>query len=305
MENKELNIELYKVKSKKAMYIKLGIVLILLAVVLGLTLYNDLLYQVIGKVKFIVVYCLGFALSIAYLILNYTLVLPNEDIVFLQLAGTKKEKDFYEVFPEEENYKLGKKARVIRLFSNILEYYLIIIIAILCVVFMFTFILFPAEVEQHSMETTLFEGNKVLVFNSKKADIGDIVVFEYDSEYQRKNSSLDGDLLIKRVVAKAGDTFECRDGYIYINGVLLEETYINMNNFDPASYTLEDVVGKNQNSAELLASLKDGKIPEGYYLLLGDNRKNSNDSEEFGLVYYKQLVGVVKYYRNDFGWHKN
>lgn len=305
MGNQELNIEIFKVKSKKKMFIKLGIVLALLIIVLCLTLYNDLLYQVIGRAKFIVVYILGLALSIAYLVLNYTLVIPNEDLVFLQLVGTKKEEDFYEIFPEEENYKLGKKAKVIRLFSNLLEYYLIIMIAIFCVVFMFTFILFPAEVEQHSMETTLFEGNKVLVFNSKKAENGDIVVFRYDSEVQKQNSLLDGDLLIKRVIAQAGDTFECKDGYIYVNGILLDEHYVNINNFDKTSYTLEEIVSRNQNYEELMSVIKDGKIPEGYYLLLGDNRNNSNDSEEFGLVHYKQLIGVVKYYRNDFGWHKN
>ena len=178
-----------------------------------------------------------------------------------------------------------------------------IIIAILCVVCLFTFIMFPAEVEQHSMETTFFEGDRVLVFNASKADRQDVIVFEYDKDYQRAQS-LDGQLLIKRVIAKAGDTFECINGHIYVNGELIIEDYVNINNFKDSSYTLEDVASKNTNSSELLELIVDGKIPEGYYLVLGDNRKNSNDSEEFGLVYYEQLVGVVKYYKNEFGWHK-
>ena len=62
---------------------------------------------------------------------------------------------------------------------------------------------------------------------------------------------------------------------------------------------------KNSNKEELLSLIINGTIPEGYYLVLGDNRLNSNDSEEFGLIHESQIVGVVKYYKNDFGWHKN
>ena len=305
MENEVLDISLYKTKSKKNMFKKVILVIVSLVLVLAVTLYNNLIYQVIGKDKFIIVYSIGLALCIAYIVLYYCFTLPNEDIVFMELGGTKKEEEFYTMFSKEEKHKLGKKALSLKIISNVLEYYFIIIIAILFVVVMFTFIFFPAQVEQHSMETTFFEGDRVLVFNSNKASKGDVVVFRYDAEYQRGNSSLDGDLLIKRVVASAGDSFECINGNIYVNGVLVIEDYVNVNNFKDSSYTLEDVVRKNKNSSELLELIKDGKIPEGYYLVLGDNRKNSNDSEEFGLVYYKQLAGVVKYYKNDFGWHKN
>ena len=303
MENKDLDISFFKTKSKRNMLIKLSLILLAILFILAVTLYNELIYKVIGMSKFIIVYAIGFVLCAAYFVLHYVFVLPDEDIVYMQLSGTKDEEEFFNIFPEQENYKLSKKGKTIKIFSSVLEYYFIILIAILCVVCLFTFIMFPAEVEQHSMETTFFEGDRVLVFNASKADRQDVIVFEYDKDYQRAQS-LDGQLLIKRVIAKAGDTFECINGHIYVNGELIIEDYVNINNFKDSSYTLEDVASKNTNSSELLELIVDGKIPEGYYLVLGDNRKNSNDSEEFGLVYYEQLVGVVKYYKNEFGWHK-
>ena len=35
------------------------------------------------------------------------------------------------------------------------------------------------------------------------------------------------------------------------------------------------------------------RIPEGYYLLLGDNRSFATDSRYYGLIEAKEIVGVV------------
>lgn len=299
------DISFYKSLSKKRMFIKFGLILFVLLSIFIITLYNDMVYKIIGFSKFMIVYILGIVLSFTYLILNFKLKVLDEDVVFSLVSKTKKEKEFYEIFEGHENYKLSKNGFTIKIFSNILEYYLVIEIAILCVVFIFTFIFFPAVVEQHSMEKTLFDGDRVLVQKTSKINKSDIIVFEYDSDYLKEDSSLDGDLLIKRVIALENDSFYCKNGKIYINDVLLEEDYINNSNFKYVSYSLEDVIMKNSNKEELLSLIINGTIPEGYYLVLGDNRLNSNDSEEFGLIHESQIVGVVKYYKNDFGWHKN
>ena len=156
------------------------------------------------------------------------------------------------------------------------------------------------------MEPNLYEGNRVIVLISKKVKKNDIVVFKYDSDIQYKNASLNGDLLIKRVIATEGDIFECVSGKIYLNGTLLEEEYVNAYNIDNDSYNILDIAKKNNNKEELLELIfqNDGKIPAGYILCLGDNRAISNDSENFGLIKIDQVLGKVKFYKNEFGWNK-
>jgi signal peptidase I len=80
---------------------------------------------------------------------------------------------------------------------------------------------------------------------------------------------------IKRVIAIPGDTIEIRrvgiDDYaVYLNGKAIKEPYI----MDPPDYERPKL-----------------KIPEGMYYVMGDNRRNSNDSHEWGLLDRRRIVG--------------
>lgn len=68
---------------------------------------------------------------------------------------------------------------------------------------------------------------------------------------------------IKRVVGLPGETVEVTGGQVLINGEPLEEPYI----AEPPRYQYGPV-----------------EIPEGQYLVLGDNRNWSNDGHEWGLL---------------------
>ena len=84
---------------------------------------------------------------------------------------------------------------------------------------------------------------------------GDIVVFRYPiDDALGKNTHY-----IKRIIGLPGEKVEIREGAVYIDGKKLEESYIN------GTWTVEN----------------DGftfEVPEGEYLMLGDNRNNSNDA---------------------------
>jgi len=211
---------------------------------------------------------------------------------------------------KKEKYHLSIMGKVMLVYENIADLYTVVCVAFLIVAFMFCYILFPATVQGECMQPLLYgqtfarEGDKIIAIKNKKFDIGDVVVFAYDYTIQSSNSSVqDGELLIKRVVAGPGQHFECIDGVLYIDGLPLEEDYVQYPYVTSVNYTLDSIIKHNENFSEM--GYQGGSvIPEGYYVLLGDNRNVANDSHYFGLVSEDQICGVVVVYKNNEGWHK-
>lgn len=80
------------------------------------------------------------------------------------------------------------------------------------------------------------------------------------------------ELLVKRVIALPGEIVEIRKGAIFVNGEQIAEPFAHdMTPYDMAPVTL-------------------GPLS---YLVLGDNRSNSNDSRSFGPVTRNQILGRV------------
>jgi len=170
-----------------------------------------------------------------------------------------------------------------------------------------------------SMHPNLLEGDVVLVnrvaFDLKvpltdmvlarlgEPERGDIVTFR---------SPRDGTLLIKRVVALPGDVVEMRNERLYINGKgadykLVEESMDTIGGTALRAVQLAEILGEARKG-ERAASLQRRHIqlipgvvapntfppvtvPQGQYLMLGDNRDNSADSRIIGMVPRKLLIG--------------
>jgi signal peptidase I len=79
---------------------------------------------------------------------------------------------------------------------------------------------------------------------------------------------------IKRVIGLPGDSVSFRQGYVYINGQRLNESYIE-----------GPITTCRGQHCEI------GTIPDGTVYVLGDNREHSADSRTFGLVPVDHLVG--------------
>ncbi|MEO8367358.1 MAG: signal peptidase I [Pseudoxanthomonas sp.] len=160
-----------------------------------------------------------------------------------------------------------------------------------------------------SMEHTLEIGDRVAVdmraygvrlpftdvqlLATGKPERGDIAIFD---------SPQDGERLIKRVAAVAGDVVDLRDGRLTINGVAMQA-------LDRADTELF-----KQHRARLNLAYGGGpdlhgiKVPAGQVLMLGDARGNSLDGRFFGFVPASELYGraVAVYYRRGagLGWKK-
>lgn len=115
-----------------------------------------------------------------------------------------------------------------------------------------------------AMEPTVLNGEKFAVdmnaYRSSNPERGDIVVLHHDDI-----------LILKRVIAIAGDTIEGRDFQIILNGVLVHEGYI--------QHTGQDSVSVSPSSS-FLKAFGPVKVPEGRVFVMGDDRDFSDDSRD-------------------------
>ena len=147
-----------------------------------------------------------------------------------------------------------------------------LIIVIVVILLLMVYVVSVTQVVGNSMSSTLGNGD-VLVLNKFKyhfTDIkrGDIISFEYD----------DTKYLIKRVIGLPGDIVSILDNTLYINGEVYVENYLDE--------------GLEYDDFEL-NSLGYETIPEDMYFVLGDNREDSLDSREIGLISKDDIIGKV------------
>lgn len=124
------------------------------------------------------------------------------------------------------------------------------------------FIIINAYIPTSSMENTIQPDDRVignrLAYLVREPERGDIVIFKYpDDETQ---------LFVKRVIGLPGEKVTVEEAKVYVNGKLLEEDYLKE----------EWTLGNGPYTFE---------IPEGSYLVLGDNRNNSKDARYWDETY--------------------
>lgn len=168
-------------------------------------------------------------------------------------------------------------------------------------------------VPSSSMYPTLMIGDRILsnrLAYDLKLPFTDIIVTHL-GEPQRGDvvtlsSPEDGVRLVKRLVAVPGDIVEMRDEKLIINGV--EANYDTTvghyaNQLPPDSSGEKVVLNEKLLGAShpilimpdrpALRSFAPIKVPEGQYMLLGDNRDNSKDSRYIGFARRELLTGRV------------
>lgn len=110
------------------------------------------------------------------------------------------------------------------------------------------------------------------VYHFRDPKRGEIVVFQTPPEAAQRCGA--GGTFVKRIIGLPGDSWEERDGRIFINGRRLEEPYIDDTRRDGQTYPAR-------------------KIPQGQYFMMGDNRAQSCDSRIWGTVPRANLIGQV------------
>lgn len=123
------------------------------------------------------------------------------------------------------------------------------------------------QISGDSMSPTLEHNEIVVLLKTKNFERGDLVGFYYQ-----------GKILLKRVIALPEDEVAIdADGNVYVNGELLEETY---------------VTDKGLGDCDLQFPYK---VPGTSYFVLGDRRSNSVDSRNsvVGAISRDDIIGKV------------
>ena len=183
---------------------------------------------------------------------------------------------------------------------KLIEWIITLLLALVVSLFIISNIITLTQIKERSMEPTFIENDRVIVYKLgyvlKKPASGDIIILNREIEekgiienmiYEGKDifdnikSRFTGEIqknnLVKRIVGVEGDIINIEDGNLYVNSKLQQEEYINGTTFE-----------KNNIRFPL-------EIGEGKVFVLGDNRENSLDSRDFGLIDMEQIKGKVVY----------
>lgn len=159
--------------------------------------------------------------------------------------------------------------------KDFLKEWLPYLIIIVVVVLIRSYVITPVIVRGDSMSDTLEDGEVLFLskinYHISEIERFDIVVIK----------DIDGDYIIKRVIGLPGDNIEYKDDVLYINGKANEKRFTDDETED---FTLKEVCNIHQVNCE-------DEIPEGMYLVLGDNRDVSADSRVKGLIKREQIEG--------------
>lgn len=133
-----------------------------------------------------------------------------------------------------------------------------------------------------SMETTLFENNRVLVnkLSYRLHDIhrGDVVVFD---RITTSGGVIAHDDLIKRVIGVEGDTVEIKDCTVHVNAKPIEEPYLDK----------EMMSRPTPTDRCRVVDMQPITVPKNQLFVMGDNRPESFDSRSFGTIPEKLVIG--------------
>lgn len=144
-----------------------------------------------------------------------------------------------------------------------------------------------AEIVGNSMNPTFNDRNRVVYSVKPIYRRFDIVAFYPPNQVNEE--------YVKRIIGLPGDIVEYKEGRLLINYQVIKEPYLDStvtsNSNTDLDFTFKEILNKTK---DLKNSKQSQKIPEDMYLVLGDNRANSVDSREFGLIHRSAIQGVIR-----------
>ncbi|MCZ0703949.1 signal peptidase I [Natronobacillus azotifigens] len=147
----------------------------------------------------------------------------------------------------------------------------VLILILIIYILMRSFVFSTAVVVGDSMFPTIKNNQKIitntLIYSFNEPSRGEVIVIDRDEK-----------VYIKRIIGLPGETISIINQQLYIDGIPYQQTFIT----DAQSFRTHDV--------------NPIKIPDGYYYVIGDNRRNSRDSRNsLGFVSKKNIIGRAEF----------
>ena len=167
----------------------------------------------------------------------------------------------------------------------LLEFIQSIVLALSVFVLFYLFVAQPNEVKGSSMYPNFENGEYLLTekisYQFGEPKRGDVVIFKAPAS---EPCAADECEYIKRVIGIPGDKVMVKEGDVYVNGEMLDQSFLPEKVYTSQGEYMEEGVEK--------------VVPEGQYLCFGDNRPNSRDGREFGPIDRDLIIGkaFVKYW---------
>lgn len=162
------------------------------------------------------------------------------------------------------------------------EWVLVVVVALGAALFVRMYVLQQFYISGPSMETTLFQNNRVLVnklsYRLHGIHRGDVVVFD---RVTTNGTTVAHDDLIKRVIAVEYDSVEIKKCVVYVNGASINEPYL-----DRDVLALSNLIDRCR-----VPDMSRVVVPQNQLFVLGDNRPDSFDSRSFGTISEKLVLG--------------
>ena len=150
-------------------------------------------------------------------------------------------------------------------------------IALIAVVAIKYFLVQPFIVNGASMEPSFYDGDYLLIdelsYRFKDPQRGDVIVFKTPD---KPNTDY-----FKRIIGLPGEEIEIKSGKVYINKQALPEPYLKSST---VTYTYPGCFIQEGQKITIL---------QDKYFVLGDNREQSIDSREFGLISKENIIGKL------------
>jgi signal peptidase I len=167
------------------------------------------------------------------------------------------------------------------------DYGIVAVVAIALALAVQAYAVKPFRIPSASMASTLRPGDRVLVnrvvYHLRDPHRGDVIVFRYPKDLAV--------VFIKRVVGVPGDTLRVVSGRLFVNGHRVSEPYVHRTDglLDP---TMALLPGDGSAGAPPPWSLlRSYTVPRGSYFVMGDNRTDSDDSRDWGVVPRGDIIG--------------
>ncbi|MBR3817341.1 MAG: signal peptidase I [Clostridia bacterium] len=161
-----------------------------------------------------------------------------------------------------------------KILINVYDMVSVLAVAVVTIMVLFTFVFRVVFVDGGSMLPTLNHGDMLVVsaYDSQPA-YGQVVIVTQPNWFD--------DPIVKRIIATENQVVDIdfEKGEVYVDGVLLNEPYIN-------NLTV------NKQEVDFPVT-----VPEGHVFVMGDNRQGSTDSrsDKIGFIREEYILGVVKY----------